>query len=80
MLLHTWRRKHGPDTVCQAKPVDGIGTWRVSAWLVSNATVAVTLPTAVKMLEFAHAKADALARNTFGHTCEVETCGQWLPQ
>jgi hypothetical protein len=80
MSLRTWRRQHGPDIVCQAEPVEGIGTWRVSTWLVSNPTISVTLPTAMKMLVSAQKKADTLARNTFGHTCEVETCGHWIPQ
>jgi hypothetical protein len=70
MSLRTWRRQHGPDIVCQAEPVEVIGTWRVST----------TLPTAMKMLVSAQKKADTLARNTFGHTCEVETCGHWIPQ
>jgi hypothetical protein len=80
MPLRTWRRQHGPDIVCQAEPVQGIGSWRVSIWLVSNPTVAVTLPTADMLLESAQAKADALVRNTFGHICEPETCGHWMPQ
>jgi hypothetical protein len=80
MPLHTWRRQHGPDIVCQAEPVEGIGTWRASTWLVANPAVRIALPTALKRLESAQAKADALARDTFGHTCQIETCGHWLPQ
>jgi hypothetical protein len=48
-------------------------------WLPENPTVVVRLPRFVEQLMSAQAKADDLARKTFDHTCQLTTCGEWLP-
>ena len=79
MPFHKWRRTHGTDIVSTVHSVDGFGSWRVSVSLDVNPSVAVILPTTVALLHSAQAKADALARRTFDHTCGSGTCGEWLP-
>jgi len=76
--VHTWRRHHGPEIVCEVEPVEALGTWRVSTWLNSDPSGAVSPPTRVYLLQSAQAKADALARRTFNHKCRLETCGDWF--
>jgi hypothetical protein len=79
MHLRTWRRLHGPDIVCQVEPLNGLGLWTASAWLTSNATAIARTLRPVTLLTAAQAKADDLARQAFAHTCDVGTCGDWLP-
>jgi hypothetical protein len=79
VTLHTGRRRHGANIVCETVPVDGIRTWRVSAWFVADPAASIRLPTTINFLQFAQAIADALVREKFDHRCDVETCGQWSP-
>jgi hypothetical protein len=79
MPLHAWRRRHGPHIVSQVEPIEGLGIWSASAWLTSNPTVIVRTQRPLHLLTAAHAKADALARITFDHCCDIDTCSEWLP-
>ena len=78
MAVHTWRRLHGSNIVCHVEPMHGLGLWTASAWLTSNPS-AVARASRMTHLMSAQAKADDLARKTFAHTCDVATCGDWLP-
>jgi hypothetical protein len=78
MPLHTWRRQHGPDLVAQVTPLEGLGTWDASAWLVRSPTEAARSPRKIAELTSAQATADHLARTAFGHTCDPHECGDWM--
>jgi hypothetical protein len=56
-----------------------MGTWRPSTWLVTDPTIVVGGPAGFVLLQSAQAKADALARKTFNHKCDIDTCGVWHP-
>jgi hypothetical protein len=73
-----WQRSHGPDIVSEVQ-ADGRGRWTASTWLRHNPTVVVRTPKASESRDSACAKADALARKTFDHTCDLKPCGAWLP-
>ena len=77
MPLHTWRRQHGPDLIAEVTPLEGLGTWDASAWLATNPTVVARSPRKIVDLISAQATADQLARQTFDHTCNPHTCGDW---
>ena len=79
MEIQAWRRVHGWNVVCQVDAVNRDDEWRLSTWLVSNPTGIVRSPITVRHLHAAQAQADDLARTTFDHTCDVETCDIWLP-
>jgi hypothetical protein len=79
MSLRRWRRLHGPDIVAQVEPIDGLGMWEPSAWRTAEPTVISRTPVRVERLTDAHAAADALARDHFGHVCDA-ACGEWCPQ
>ena len=70
-----WRRHHGHDIVAEVT-VDGRGFWSVATSRQSNPTVKFRT---VKLHSWdaACAKADALARHAFGHSCQA-TCGDWV--
>lgn len=74
----TWRRSHGPDIVTEVA-TDGRGYWLASTWLIANPTVRITVRQATVARTSACAKADALARKTFDHVCDLSRCGDWLP-
>jgi hypothetical protein len=78
MPLHTWQRQHGPDILSQVESVEQMGTWRPSVWLVKDPAVVVSAPAGLTQLQAAQARADALARKTFNHRCNMDTCGVWL--
>ena len=75
MAALAWRRHHGHDIVAEVT-IDGRGLWSVAALRQSNPTV--KLRTAKRRSwDSACAKADALARHAFAHTC-LATCGDWF--
>ena len=76
-MLRTWRRHHSGDMIAEVKPVEGIGTWEASAWLVATPSKVERAPQSFSMLTEAQSVADALAATAFGHQCTV-TCGTWL--
>jgi len=76
-ILRTWRRHHSGDMIAQVKPVEGIGTWEASAWLVAEPSKVERSPRSFSMLTEAQSAADALATTAFDHQCTV-TCGKWL--
>ena len=78
MVKFVWRRQHGTTIVAEVR-ADGCGAWSTSVWLQSNTTVAVRAPKPFDSREAACAKADALTRQVFGHTCETAMCDEWVP-
>jgi hypothetical protein len=76
--MRKWRRLHDDEIVSAVDPVEALGMWEPSAWRVA-APSEIAQSGWVEMLVDAHARADALAREAFGHTCTV-TCAQWLPE
>jgi hypothetical protein len=74
----TWERSHGGEIIAGAES-DGRGNWSASAWLRSNTTVVVRSPKSYESRDSAFAKADALARKTFKHVCDLNVCGEWGP-
>jgi hypothetical protein len=74
----TWERSHGADIVAEAAG-NGRGKWGARAWLRSNATVVVRSQKFFESRDSAFAKADALARKSFDHVCDVNICGDWGP-
>jgi len=80
MHVHVWRRQHGPEFTSQVEPLEGADTWRISVCLTADPDqTIITAATSIRVLHSAQAKADALARKTFDHTCAAETCGVWHP-
>jgi len=75
--LRTWRRHHVGDIIAEVKPVEGIGTWEASAWLVAKPSKVERAPRSFSMLTEAQSVADALATTAFDHQC-APTCGKWL--
>ena len=75
--LRTWRRHHAGDIIAEVKPVEGIGTWEASAWLVAEPSKVERAPRSLSMLTEAQSVADALATTAFDHQC-APTCGKWL--
>src|SRR4029077_16189777 len=75
--LRTWRWLHAGDIIAEVKPVEGIGTWEASAWLVVEPSKVERAPRSFSMLTEAQSVADALAATAFGHQCTA-TCGTWL--
>jgi len=70
-----WRRHHGRDIMAEVT-IDRRGLWSVAALRQSNPTV--KLRTAKRHTwDSACAKADALARQAFAHTC-LASCGEWF--
>ena len=76
-ILRTWRRHHSGDMIAEVKPVEGIGTWEASAWLVAEPSKVERAPRSFTMLTEAQSAADALATTAFDHHCTA-TCGTWL--
>jgi hypothetical protein len=75
--LRTWRRYHSGDIIAQVTPVEGIGTWEASTWLVAEPSKVERAPRSLSMLTEAQSVADALATTAFDHQCTA-TCGKWL--
>jgi hypothetical protein len=78
MVKFGWRRHHGNAIIAEVR-ADGRGAWSAAVWLRINPTVAICTPKQLESRESACAKADALTRRTFDHTCETATCGNWFP-
>ena len=78
MTKFVWRRQHGTAIVGEVR-ADGRAAWSASVWLQSNTTVAVRAPKSFESRHAACAKADALTRTVFDHTCETPACGDWFP-
>jgi hypothetical protein len=76
LALHTWRRHHGSEIVAEVAPGAGFSTWHASAWRISNPVV--RRPRQFTVLMSAQAAADRLARNSFDHICDLDTCGVWM--
>jgi hypothetical protein len=78
MVLHTWRRQHGPHIVAQVEPdLHGLGFWRASAWSTNDPPLMAQSPRNFNAFGSAQAEADHLARKRFKHTCDIDTCGVW---
>jgi hypothetical protein len=75
MAALAWRRHHGHDIVA-AVTIDGRGLWSVATSRQSNPTVIIRTAK-LQSWDAACAKADALARRAFAHSCQA-TCGDWL--
>jgi len=73
-----WRRLHGGDTIAEASPVRGMGTWTVSAYRTTGNADPVHGSASFSLLRDAHAAADELVRANFRHTCRTGVCGRWL--
>jgi hypothetical protein len=80
MSLRTWRRQHGPDIVAQVEPIDGLGMWDPSTWRTVSPEAVMRTPQRIERLTEAQDAADALAREAFGHACDANACGPWLPK
>ena len=76
-MLRTWRRHHAGDIIAEVKPVEGIGSWEASTWLVAEPSKVERAPRSFSMLTEAQSVADALATTAFDHQC-IPTCGKWL--
>ena len=76
MTEFAWRRLHGHDIVAEAR-IDGCGLWSAATSRQSNPTVIVRTAKQLHSWDAACAKADALARQAFAHTC-LATCGDWF--
>jgi hypothetical protein len=79
MPLQLWRRFHGTNIVTQVASIDGAGVARLEAstWLASDPTVLMLVPRRFVDLARAQSEADAFARKSFDHWCDVSTCGEW---
>jgi hypothetical protein len=77
MGLHSWRRFHGANIVARVDP-NPFGLWDAS---VGTTLESSSAPVALKyrLLTSAQAAADHAARTRFNHTCDLGTCGDWLP-
>ena len=78
MTKFVWRRQHGTTIVAEVR-ANGRAAWSASVWLESTATVAVRAPKPFESRDAACAKADALTRKVFDHTCDTPACGDWCP-
>lgn len=79
MPLHSWRRLHGAHIVAKVDP-DPFGMWDATVAASDKGPAAmVRLKQRYQLLTRAQAAADHAARKRFNHTCEVGTCGAWLP-
>jgi hypothetical protein len=78
MPAQTWRRQHGSDLVAQVAAVEGFDRWAPSAWLTSNPSLVVITQRTIETLPLAQAAADHIARKNFDHTCDSDTCGEWM--
>jgi hypothetical protein len=76
--MRSWRRLHATDLIAQVEPVGGFGTWRVSAWKVSDPRNPVRHAREFQLLTEALHAADGLIRDSFMHTCDDTHCGHWL--
>ena len=76
MSILTWQRSHGADLVAEAR-TDQRGIWWPTAWRRSQPDVVIRTKTGRPSRQAACARADALARETFNHLCQVTTCGEW---
>jgi hypothetical protein len=63
--------------IAQVEPVNGFGTWKASAWRISDPRQPASDNRAFALLTDAQQAADVLACRTFDHTCSPR-CGQWL--
>jgi hypothetical protein len=80
LVPHTWRRQHGAQIVAQVEPdLHGLGTWRACAWSTNEPPLMAQNPRFFNAFVSAKAEADHLARTTFKHTCDIDTCGVWTP-
>ena len=75
MAALAWRRHHGHDIVAEVA-IDGRGLWSVTTSRQSNPTVKFRTGK-LHSWDSACAKADALARQAFAHSCQA-TCGEWV--
>jgi len=73
-----WRRHHGPDIIAEVI-VNARGCWLATAWYRTAPTVIRRAGRPRASRNSACAKADALARQTFAHSCEPGLCGVWFP-
>ena len=79
MALRSWRRLHGTDIVAQVDP-NPLGTWQAKACKAGQPPEpADKSQRQYPLLTAAQAAADYAARTRFKHTCDVSTCGVWLP-
>jgi hypothetical protein len=76
MGISTWRRLHGHDLTANVIVMPS-GSYEVAASHEPSGAVRRG-PRAFTRLESAKAAADDLVRRTFGHTCSVDACGEWM--
>ena len=76
MALRRWWRTHGPDLRAHVDPADD-ARWIVSIW--RGDTCLHQKRRRFRLLTDAHAAADALLREEFGHECD-RACGEWRPE
>lgn len=76
MGIHTWRRHHGSELTANVV-VTGPHAYSVAVWQEPSGVVH-RLPQVFQRLESAKAAADDLVRRSFGHTCTIESCGEWM--
>jgi hypothetical protein len=72
-----WRRQHADQVIAEVVPVEGLGTWHVCARYTGVPERRESDDRSFMMLVEAHEAADALARDAFGHVCDIR-CGTWL--
>jgi hypothetical protein len=65
------------NLVAEVRPMPGIGTWLVCAWLGTE-RLDYSEGGQFALLTDAHREADALTAALFGHRCDAE-CGPWVP-
>ena len=77
IAVRWWKRQHSNGIVAEVVPIEGIGVWRADAWR--------DVPEGLQgdqrsfaHLTCAHAAADAMARERYGHECD-QGCGDWQP-
>ena len=79
MATRSWRRLHGTDLIAQVDPVPGIGTWIARAWIETDPASERNSRRYFEFLISAQAAADHMVRQRFGHRCDFDSCGEWLP-
>ncbi|OLB61376.1 MAG: hypothetical protein DMG04_13365 [Acidobacteria bacterium] len=76
MAIHTWRRHHGHDLTANVIVLPA-GSYEIAVSHEPSGAVQRGRK-AFTRLEAAKAAADDLVRRSFGHTCSIESCGEWM--
>jgi hypothetical protein len=78
-MVIRWQRSHSEDIVAEVR-ANSDGQWWSSTWRRTLPATVLCAKTSRRSRQAACALADALARKTFDHTCDVTACGDWQRQ